>query len=154
MFVDGFFAPHPSSLWQDYKEVRKSQNPNLLHDRYGAELALVEHDRLDWNDMFQSGSAWQPAAMGLGEELYRYEAKRSSNMPVGLFTLPEARRMPLHFRRKLAANYYSSLIAAARFTENNLTGTTADREIFYGLQPDLGPDDRHLFDEAMSRSHI
>jgi hypothetical protein len=150
VFIDGFFAPHPFSLWQDYKEVRRLENPNLLHDRYGAELALVEHDRFDWNVTFLNSNSWQPVAIGLGDVLYRYQANRSSKMPVLLFKLPEVAQMPPHFRQKLAYNYYSSITSMARFGDNSLTLTKADHDIFYGLLADLAPDERHLFDEAAS----
>ena len=150
VFIDGFFAPHPFSLWKDYKEVTTSQNPDLLHDRYGVELALVEHDRSDWNMTFLNGKSWQPVAIGLGDVLYRYQPNRSSEMPVLFFELPEVGRMPRYFRQTLAYNYYSSIISVAHFTGSTLKCTERDRGIFYGLEPALAPNDRHLFEEAMS----
>jgi hypothetical protein len=150
VFIDGFFAPHPSALWRDYKEVRQLQNPNLLHDRYGAELALIENDRSDWNMTFLNGNSWQPIVIGLGDVLYCYKPNRSSNTPILLFNLPEVKRMPPHFRQALAYNYYSSIISVAHFTEDTLTFTKADRSMFYGLLPDLAPNERHLFEEAVS----
>ena len=151
VFIDGFFSPHPFSLWRDYQRATTLQIPDLLHDRYGAELALVEHERFDWNTTFLNGLSWQPAAISLGDVLYRYQPGRPSEMPLLLFNLHEVGQMPPYFRERLAFNYYSAIISASRSTNGPLKLTNKDRNVFYGLEVDLSPGERHLFEEAVSQ---
>lgn len=75
VFFAGRFASHPTDLREDYVGIRTNNNPDLLYEKYGAEFALVEHTRRDWNKIFINSKSWYPAAVGPGTILYAYEAE-------------------------------------------------------------------------------
>ncbi|MCK4827472.1 hypothetical protein KA005_67710, partial [bacterium] len=73
VFFAGRFASHPADLREDYVGIRTNNNPDLLYEKYGAEFALVEHTRRDWNKIFINSKSWYPAVVGSGTILYAYE---------------------------------------------------------------------------------
>jgi hypothetical protein len=113
VFIDGFFAPHPTSLWEDYHKAEAAQDLTFL-DPYGIEVAIVENNRFDWQHLFLCSPTWRPVAIGLGVTVY---AQRSilpdPDLPVKLLftraevehcTSPTAQRM-------LATAYYNSILS-------------------------------------------
>ena len=60
VFVDGFFAPHRGTLLDDYNRARNQGNPNLLADKYRADLAIVGLRDMQWMQALVRSSQWSP----------------------------------------------------------------------------------------------
>ena len=144
VFVDGFFAPHPSAVWKDYAQARDRADLGGLHRRYGTQLALVEHTRRDWTRSFIASKDWQPAAIGLGCMVYVHRSVASDAVPALLFSSADARRLAPVFREGLAYDYYGALVAL--FTQRRDARARelvkADPALFAELRSALHPADR------------
>lgn len=112
VFIDAFFAPHPSTLWHDYDQAFKMQNLTFL-DQYEVQVAIIENTRLDWQSLFLNSPEWQPIAIGLGTTVYIKQNKMTGQLPVEvLFTLAEVNNAPsLTTRRAVATAFYNSILA-------------------------------------------
>jgi hypothetical protein len=111
VFIDGFFAPHPVALRKDYVRARRTKGRDLLHEKYGVELALIEHTRRDWNNLFLNQRDWQPLALGRGCIIYGHRNVIRDDAPTFLCAPAEVDQLPLTFRRAFAQNYYGSILA-------------------------------------------
>jgi len=111
VFVDGFFAPHAYSVWGDYRRARRRKKEDLLHERYGVELALIEHGRVDWNKLFITMPEWQPAAIGLGCMVYGRHSAIGDAAPRLLFAPERVDALAPDFQRAFAQGYYATLLS-------------------------------------------
>jgi hypothetical protein len=144
VFVDGFFAPHPSAVWKDYVRARDQADLGTLHARYGTQFALVEHTRRDWTRSFIASKDWQPAAIGPGCMVYAHRSVASDASPALLLSGLEARKLAPVFREGLAYDYYGALVAL--FTQKRDAQARelvkADPVLFAELRDALHPADR------------
>lgn len=145
VFIDGFFAPHRRSLWNDYASMRKEDDgPTLLRETYGIDFALVEHSRNDWNQLFLSDPQWQPAAIGTGCIIYGHRSVVGSAAPVLLFKAAAAEQLPPFYRRALARNYYSAILSmlAAERIEAAQSLISASPQIYQRLRRNLAREEK------------
>ncbi len=111
VFIDGFFAPHPAALWRDYVRARRTKDRDLLREKYGVELALIEHTRRDWNSLFLNQPNWQPIAIGSGCVIYGHRSLTGDAKPQLLCSPSEVDQLPTAYRRAFARNYYGAVLA-------------------------------------------
>ncbi|MBX9742959.1 MAG: DUF2339 domain-containing protein [Chthoniobacterales bacterium] len=117
VFIDSFFAPHPSTLWSDYKTAVSTHNSSLL-DHYGVQVAIVENSNLSCQALFLTSQDWRPVAISLGATVYQ-----KGSVPVYRYTGTDPFCVELLFtqaeverchspttRRALAAAYYNSIL--------------------------------------------
>lgn len=113
VFIDGFFAPHTTALWADYRDAELTRSPRTLAKRYGIELALVEHGRTDWNNAFLDAPDWRPAAIGAGATVYARRDSAAAREPIALLVkADEAARLSPYFKHTLATDYFSACLAS------------------------------------------
>ena len=145
VFVDGFFAPHERSIWKDYAAVRDGASPDTLVEKYGARLALIEHERNDFSTTFLSAPSWRPVLIGKGAIVFAHRTARaySGGLRV-LASWDEARKMNDYFRQRLASNYYGALVSLALAGEVDSVrrAIAQDPALFAGLESDLAPSQR------------
>ncbi len=150
VFIDGFFAPHPTSLWQDYNALTQSEENTLL-DRYNVQIALVENSRFDWQNRFLNALGWRPIALGKGVTLYGKENLISPETPLQiLFDSSEVQALAPTERQALAAAYYNSILILQlhHFSKAALESVNQNPILFSTLVSFLDPSQRGniLFD--------
>lgn len=112
VFIDSFFAPHPMALWKDYNAMLSEQNAGLL-EQYGIQIAIVENNRGEWQNVFLSAEGWQPVAIGLGATVYAKRDILLQDTPVEiLFTQADVDHSASSTtQRAVAASYYNCILA-------------------------------------------
>lgn len=113
VFIDGFFAPHPTSLWEEYRAANALEELSFL-DSYGIQVAIIENNRSDWQYAFLSDPAWRALAIGIGSTVYA-KMNLVGDAPVTiLFTLEEVAHLASPTsQRAVAVAYYNSLLGLA-----------------------------------------
>lgn len=149
VFIDGFFSPHAKSVWDDYARLRQASDLSILNQKYGIQIALIEHSRHDWNRLFVASPDWQPAAIGLGCMVYIHRSVGTLDQPEILFSEKEALSLLPAFREGLAYDYYGSVLSLFRnhrdAAAENLV--KASPNLFRNLREVLDPSDRWLPEE-------
>lgn len=113
VFIDGFFAPHPIPLWEDYRAATLLPDLSFL-DAYGIQVALIENNRSDWQYAFLSDIAWRPVAIGIGATVYAKTTLIADSPVSFLFTAPEVERLASPTSQRAAAvAYYNALLLLA-----------------------------------------
>ncbi len=149
VFIDGFFGPHPRRLWREYLLARTEGRLAPLHEKYGVQLALIEHTRRDWIKVFNADADWRPAAIGPGCMVYAHRTAALPVRPELLFTDAEVATLAPIFRECLALNYYQTiagLVGASRGRDAQEV-ISADPALFRNLRTALPASQRPLVSE-------
>lgn len=118
VFVDGFFSPHHEQVWADYLEIQRTGDVNLLHTRYGVQLALIEHERTDWIGLFMRSQMWMPVAIGSGQIVFAFIPDAQPYKLQLLTDAAEIASLPHFFKHALAISYFQTM---AKLRANAIT---------------------------------
>lgn len=107
VFIDGFFAPHPYSLFLDYSKFVKGEiDPNVFHEKYGVEIAVIEQFRISLNKSFLKSPSWYVGFIDKGSVVYFYKSneKEIISCPAILNDENEILNLPKNFRKWFSEN--------------------------------------------------
>ncbi len=107
VFIDGFFAPHPYSLFLDYGNCIKGKtDPDVFHKKYGVELAVIDQIRRPLHKQFLKSDNWHARFIDQGSVVYGYQPDDTLVTPTPAILTPEQQilKLPVKFRTLFARN--------------------------------------------------
>jgi hypothetical protein len=112
VFLDGFFAPHPRSVWAAYHSALNSGNLSMLHDQFGMTVAVLPTTSEPWVARFLHSPDWRPAAIGAGSMVFLHKTIPLNGRSPQIFCNSEdLRKTSAYFRYHALRNVF--LITAA-----------------------------------------
>jgi hypothetical protein len=74
VFIDGFFAPHPKTVWDAYHHALDSGNLERLYQEHGLSIAVIPTTSGPWVEAFLHSTEWNPFAIGAGAILFLHHS--------------------------------------------------------------------------------
>ncbi len=79
VFLDGFFAPHPYRVFDDYTNLLQGvMDPDELVGKYGIEIAIVEQNKASLNNTFLYAPNWYVRYIDKGNLIHFFEPDYNS----------------------------------------------------------------------------
>ena len=106
VFLDGFFAPHPYRVFDDYTNLlRGVMNPDELVKKYGIEMAIVEQNKASLNNTFFNAPNWYVKYIDKGNLIHFFEPDyQSPEIPAPTIISDKETliSLPLVYRKRFA----------------------------------------------------
>jgi hypothetical protein len=110
VFLDGFFSPHPKSVWRDYRNCLRSEDPTIFHEKYGITVAIIPAVSRPWISLFMKAYDWEPIALGVGEVVFLHKSVNFDHARPNLFSnLQKFPHLPTELKEAYLRNYSQML---------------------------------------------
>ena len=106
VFIDAYFAPHKSEVFDDYMRLItiENANPDFLYDKYGIRGAVIETNTGEANINFFNSKNWYPTILDRGLIFYEYYPDSETDIPLTniIFNYKDIRFLSHWYKKRIA----------------------------------------------------
>jgi len=117
VFLDGFFAPHQSTVWDAYHSALRRRDLKPLEHQFGIRLAIVPTTSPHWVERFRRDRNWNAIAIGAGSVVFAHDSiSLEGRSPKVFLNSGDLRKSSFYFREHALKAFFQIATSESKNT--------------------------------------